>query len=263
MAKRTAEVVLKRFLAAADVIPFVKAVKNPHIIKIHGEKYFLSDDGGPLGTAEEQAEWAGDARVIMGPGAGKFKYLWIYDTDKQLVTMWRAHDGNEKVHQRASTMQVKIVKLSKKSQINRVDHKTFVIIEREMTKAADQNLQALKQWSKELEGDFQKKVNDLVQSYFDAQVRPEIERALSAVESGAIPFGYKPFGEPEDQQRHMMTKTMSDVMSRKFTEPLLVKWLKEQGVDLEDPMVDGQAAYWAVNEIADNAYTEYLPERAT
>jgi hypothetical protein len=61
----------------------------------------------------------------------------------------------------------------------------------------------------------------------------------------------------------MMTKAMSDVISRKFTEPQMVEWLKEQGIDLNDPMVDGQAAYWAVNEIVDSAYDQYLPERAT
>ena len=257
------EIVLRRFLAA-EVLPFVgKHVKNPHVIKIHGVKYFLSDDGGPLGSAEDQVEWQGEAKIILGPGTGKFKYLWVYDTDKQLVVMWRAHDGNEKVWERASSMQAKIVRLDKKSQINRVDHKTFLIIEREMKKAADQNEASLKQWSKELESDFQKRVNELVQQYFDGQVRPDIERSLAAVESGAIPFGYKPFGDPADQKRHMMTKAMSDVMSRKFTEPVVEKWLSEQGIDLSDPMVDSQAAQWAVSEIMYAAYDEYLPERAT
>lgn len=262
--KTVAKLVLARFIAAGDVVPFRgKAVKNPHTIKIHGEKYFLSDDGGPLGTSEEQAEWAGEARVILGPGTGKFKYLWAYDTDRQMVAMWRAHDGNEKVWGSASSMQQKLVKLDKKGQLNRVDHAAFAAIEREMEKAARENLEALKRYIAENESDFQKRVNELTQEYFDRHVRPDIERAVAAVQSGVIPLGFKPFGGPEaDRERQMTTKAMSDIMSRKFTEAIVDRFIRAEGLDPEGPGGDIQAAQWAVNDVVSAAYDEYLPERA-
>jgi hypothetical protein len=248
---------------AGDVIPFGgKHVKNPHVIKIHGEKYFLSDDGGPLGTAEEQAEWAGDARIIMGPGAGKFKYLWVHDTDRQLVVMWRAHDGNEKLSDRASGMTHKLVQLGKKSQLNRVDHGTFVVIERAMAEAARENEDALRQYISEIESDFQKSVNELTQQYFDQYVRPDVERAISAVQSGAVPLGFKPFGNPEDRERQMTTKVISDVMARNFSEKLVEQYVRDQGVDLDAPNADNQAVQWAVGDVHDAVYREYLPDRA-
>lgn len=256
--------VVRRFLSAGDLVNFPGAeakVRNLHFIKIKGVKYFLSDDGGPLGTPDDHAEWAGNARIIMGPGSGKFKYLWVLDTDRKMVVMWRAHDGNEKVWERASNMASKIVKLDRRSQINRVSHEEFLVISRAMQHAAHENESALKQYIKDNESDMQKLVNQLTQQYFDEQVAPDIERAIEAVESGAVPFGYKPFGEPENQQRHMMTSAMGAIMSKKFTVQAVEKYLSTKGVDLESPGVDIQAAEWAVNDVTYAAYDKYLPAR--
>jgi hypothetical protein len=264
MASSIVERVLRRFLSAGDVIPFGgKKPVNTHFVKIHNEKYVLSNDGGPLGDPDEQdSGYAGEmgARLIVGPGAGKFKYLWVYDTDRQIVAMWRAHDGNEKVHQRASSMQAKLIKLDKKNQINRVSHETYVVIARAMQQAARDNEASLKQWIAEMETDFQKTVNELTKRYFDEHVRQDIERAVAAVQSGVVPLGYKAFGAPQDRERHMTTKVISDVLSRRFTEPLVERFVSEQGVDLESG--DNQAVQWAVGDVTQAVFEEYLPERA-
>lgn len=253
--------VVRRYLLAGDVVPFSGGkIKNPHFIKIKGVKYHLSDDGGPLGSPEDHAEWAGDARVIIGPGSGKFKYLWVLDTDREIVAMWRAHDGNEKTRQRASSMSAKLVRLDKRSQLNRVDHATFLIIERAMEHEARENEAALKKYISDNESDMQKLVNQLTQQYFDEEVLPDIENALAAVEGGAIPFGFKPYA-PDNLERQKKTSVMSRIMAKKFTVPLVEKYLATKGIDLEAPGVDIQAAEWAVNDVMYASYDKYLPER--
>jgi hypothetical protein len=253
--------VLARFLKA-EVVPFKPKVKNPHFVKIHNERYFLSDDGGPLGTAEEMEELAGNARVIVGPGAGKFKYLWVYDVDKQIVAMWRVTDGNEKVWERASGMQAKLVRLDKRSQLNRVDNPAFRIIEREMRSREHEQMEAMRRSIKENETADQAAVNDLTQQYFDQQVRPLIERAVADVQAGAVPMGYRSFGAPADAQRHMTTSAMGRVFSTVFTVTKVEEFVRQQGLDLDAPGVDIQAVEWAVQERIEAAYQEYLPPLA-
>jgi hypothetical protein len=255
--------VVARYLSAGDVVPFGGGrVKNPHFIKIHGDKYYLSNDGGPLGTPEDHAELAGNPRVIMGPGSDKFKYLWVLDTDRKTVVMWRAHDGNEKVWERASSMAHKIVQLDKKGQLNRVTHEEFLVIERAMLSSAHDNEAALKQYIADNESDVQKQVNELTQQYFDTHVLPEIETGLEAVRNGATPFGWKPFGGPEaDPERQKMTSVMSSIMGKLFTVPKVELFLKKHGIDLDAPGADIQAAEWAVNDVLYAAYDRYLPSR--
>jgi hypothetical protein len=251
--------VVFRFLTAGDVIPFGGKVSNPHWIKIHNVKYYLSNDGGPLGTPEDHAEMAGNPNVIMGPDVGKFKYLWVLDTDRKIVVMWRAHDGNEKVWSHANAMSHKIVMLDKKGQINRVTHDVFKLIERAMREAADENERSLRQYITENESDFQKQVNEKTQEYFDEFVAPDIERALDALSKGAIPFGWKPHA-PVDLDRQKKSHVVSAVMAKKFTVPIVEAYLKKQGLDVGNSS-DSQAAEWAVNDVVYAAYDRYLPER--
>lgn len=247
---------------SSDVVPLVQ---NNHFIKIKGAKYYLSDDGGPLGSPDAFTNYGeGGARLILGPEMGKFKYLWVYDTDRQIVVMWRAHDGNEKVNERASGMASKIKHLEKRRQMNRVDHSTYLIIDRQMKVNEQANLEALKAWNKELESDFQKTVNERSQEYFDRMVRPDIDRAVAAVASGVVPIGYKAFDDnPANQTRYMTTNAISKILSRNFTEEKVSNYLRSKGIDVDAPNVDNQAVYWAVNEIVENTYAQYLPERVS
>ena len=252
--------VVARYLSAGDVVPFGGKPKSLHFVKIQGVSYSLSDDGGPLGSPEEQAEWTGDARVIRGPGAGKFKYLWVLDTDRKMVTMWRAHDGNEKVYERASGLSSKLVRLDRRGQLNRVDHATFLIIRRAMEHEANENEAALKKYLIDNESDMQKRVNLLTQRYFDEQVLPDIERAISDVKKGAVPFGFKPHAL-DNVERQKMVYVMSQVIAKKFSIPLVEKYLASKGIDLEAPGADIQAAEWAVHDVTYAAYDNYLPPR--
>ena len=259
--------IVRRFLTAGDLVHFPGAdpmTANKHWVKIRNVKYFLSNDGGPLGSAEEQAEWAGDsggARVIMGPNSGQFKYLWVMDTERKMIAMWRVSDGNEKVWERASSMQAKIVKLDKRQQMNRVDHKTFVIIQREMHRIEQEHEAALKQSIIENESDAQQEVNSLVRKYFDDEVRDDVEQSIKSVESGAIPLGFKPFGDPANRKRQMLSHVIGKVLSTKFTTSIVEEHLTSEGFDL-DAVGDNQAVHWAVGDVTQECYEQYLPERA-
>lgn len=250
--------VVMRYLAAGDIVGLPKR----NLITIAGRKYALSNDGGPLGLGDEEDPGMvpqGGARLIVSPQANKWKYLWVYDTDKQIVSMWRTTDGNNKVWGSARSLSHDVMRIEKKRHLNRVDHDEFRKIEREMDRRLDENTKALEQLVKDNETDFQKRVNEETQAYFDKVVRPEVERAISIAQSGAALLGFKPHS-PEGLDRQRQSYALGQVFKRLFTEDKVEAYLKHVGLDVETSN-DSQAAHWAVTDITYAAYDEYLPSR--
>lgn len=252
---RIARRVLERFLRAANVVNF----PGRHLITIAGRKYVLSDYSA-MGGPEDLEQLQGGARVIVGPLHGsKWKYLWVYDTERQIVAMWRVTDGNEKYWGSARSAGPLIAKLEKKRHLNRIEHDEFLKIKREMDKRADDNERAMLQTIRDNESEFDKRVNQLVEQYFDRKVRPEIERVVSSIHGGVTPLGFRPYS-PDNLERQKTVHVMGQVFERVFSFELLEKYLDEQGISLNSPS-EVQQVDWARSEIMQRAYDEFLPPR--
>ena len=235
---------------AGDVIPFVgRAPRNPHTVTLAGDKYVLSThSGGLMGDLMELPEGAEEgARIIHVRPDDPWKYLWAYDTDHQVLAMWRVSDGNEKEYGSAKSQTALLVKLDKKGELNRVSGAQFRAIETAMRAQEDAHTRALEQWVEETKTNAQRDVDALVREYFDTKVRPAMDRAVRDVERGATPLGFKadPGGFPVERQ-------MKSYVTGKLYEKLLNldavdAYVRAQGIDLD--AIDNQATQWARDDV--------------
>lgn len=190
----------------------------------------------------------GGAQVVHIPSdTSPWKYLWAYDLDKQTVAMWRVTDGNEKDNRAARSAQGLIVHLDKKGQLNRVTHNQFQVIEREMSHRARAHEQALEAWVEELKTNAQRDVDRLVKDFFDREVRPAMDKALSDVEAGAVPFGFKLIPGGFSPERQMKAFVTGQLYQKLFTLDKIDAYVKSKGVDLD--MIDPQATEWAQQDV--------------
>ena len=239
--------ILPLLKSAGDVIPFRPPVRNTHTITIAGTKYLLSDYWPDMMTGDDEPN-TGGAQVIRLPSdSSPWKYLWVYDLDKQTLTMWRVTDGNEKEHRLARSAQALIVHLDKKGQLNRVPHNQYAVIERDMAHRADAHMKALEAWVEELKTDTQRDVDELVREYFAQSVRPVADKALAEVETGVIPFGFKLIPGGFGPERQMKAFVIGQVYDRLFNLDKIDAYVKAQGVDLD--LVDPQATQWAQQDV--------------
>jgi hypothetical protein len=239
-------------------------VENKRFVKIHNVKYFRSNQSH-LGSFEELTEMAKDhPNLIVGPVKDAFKWIWVLDIDRKILAMWSINEGSNKVWDHVSSdNDARIKRLDKLNQLNRVNHTTFVIIQRDMVKREAHLEQRLHEDFLENSSEAQQEINELVQNYFDTEVRSHVETAIKAIEHGARPLHYQPFGHPEDEKRHMLTSAISSVLSALFTESKVEDALIKDGFSqtIENAR-DNQAVHWAVGDVIQEVYKQYLPERA-
>lgn len=254
--------VLRRWLEAGEVVPFGKPSKAPRV-EIAGSSYALSDDGGPLSWGEELGDeeggpGTGHARLIRGPSHGsKWKYLWVYDTDRQTIAMWRVTDGNEKVYDSARSEMHRIVRLDRRGQLNRIDHATFLKIDVVMKKIEAENFEALQKSIEDNKSEYQAAVDELAQEFFQKFIVPKIEKVIHDIDAGASPFGFKPHSADLPQRRQMVVFVISRITAKEFTIGAVEAYLRTKGIDPEAPGHDNQAAQWAIGDIVDAAYEKY------
>jgi len=252
---------VERVLARwAAVIPFKPKPGVPTIL-IHGRKYTLSTHSGSLmGDIEEGfvAEGEGGARLIETPITNKWKYLWVYDTDKQIVAMWRVSDGDEKVHDQARMQGALIVKLEKKGQLNRVTHDEFRRVDTDMGRRTADALSSMQKYIEENKDDFQRQVDIHVRQFFDRMVKPSLERAVSDVRRGVRPFNFKPLeGSQRSIEQQAVMFVVGETLRREMPLPKVEAWLKTKGLDVDSPNVDNQATQWAIGDIWDEVQEQY------
>lgn len=240
---------------AANVVPFPKKPRGPQVL-IGGRRYALSDYW-PMGTAGDDDAAVAGGRLI-DVGGNKFRWLWVYDTDKQVVAMWRYSDGDEKHYDRSHSVAHHIHKLEQRGQLNRVAHDEFRVVEREMRRRQEDTIVALKQWAKEMEDANQKRVNEIARTLFEREYRPRIERALAEVERGVVPLGFKMRDIPRDRAHQLRTHVVSQILQSQFTERAVEDAMRAEGLDPDAEDMDIQAAYWAVNDVREEAYEEFL-----
>ena len=251
---------------AGDVVELrPKAVPGPKLT-IGGKHYALSTDSGPLmGDLAEiltPEESSGGARLIHGPGGNKWRYLWAYDDENDTVGMWRASDGDEKLYDTGKHAGVYLVRLTKKGQLNRVTPQEFKAIDAYMKKRQHDTLEELKEIIERNKDDNERQLDTLVTTFFEKNVVPHIERALSDANRGAVPIGFKPY-DPEGQDvpvaRQRAVHVVTQVMKREMSESKVEAYLRQHGFDLDS--VHNQTLDWAIGDMRDKAYERFLPPR--
>lgn len=237
--------VASRAISAGDVVPFRQKTKKP-MIGFRGLKLTLSTHTGMLAgdLLDESNE---DPRVIRGD-SDPWKYLWVLDTDRKTLTMWRVTDGDEKYSATLGSSGSMVTTIDRKGELNRVDGKTFNVIEDEMQLRAKRNLQSLKDSIESNESDFQKQVNELVRDHFQTQVLPVVNKRLRDVSQGVVPIGFKYDPEGFDRDRQLRSFVLSGIWSSIFN-PDVVEESVGKHIDLSQG--DNQAVYWAVHELWD------------
>jgi len=247
---------------AGPVVPLgPRGPKIPTVL-IAGRKYVLSTDGGDLGDLAEE-EFGNDPRIIRGPVSNKWKYLWVYDTDRQRLVMWRATDGNEKFEDSSRSQSSRIVRLERKGQLNRVTHEEFRKVETFMRKLEDEALESLQKSIELNKDDFQRDVDKALDELLD-HLRPKLEAQLRPIEQGAVPFGWKPpevVDNPVWVERSKRTFVISRFFEKEFSLEKCEDYLRSKGLDVMEPGRDSQAAQWARGDLMDATYERYLPER--
>ena len=236
--------------SAGDVIPFGgRAPRNSHTVTLSGGKYVLSThSGGMMGDLAELPEEAEEgARVIRVRPGDPWKYLWAYDTEHQVLAMWRVSDGNEKEYGGARSQTALLVKLDKKGELNRVTGAQFRVIETAMRAQEEAHTRALEQWVEETKTTSQRDVDALVREYFDDRVRPAMDRAVRDVLRGVSPLGFKasPGGFPVERQ--MKAYVTGKLYEKLFGLDSVDAYVKSKGVDMD--AIDIQATQWARDDV--------------
>lgn len=245
---------------AAKIIPFEGKPKGP-TLAIGGAKFVLSTHSGGLmgdleglGTQEPEGE---GAKLILGPMSNKWKYLWALNVDRKTLCMWRASDGNEKHYGSSNDDGVLIAKLDQKKQLNRVSDEQFRRIEAYMEEQARDNLASLRKFVEENESNYQKQVNTLAQEFFHKRIEPTLVRKIEEARKGVLPFGFK-FNPsiPRDKEHQAIVYLIGDLTGKELTPEKVDDYLRSKGLDVDNN--DGQASYWAVNDIRDALYDKYV-----
>lgn len=250
----------------------VRPLRGPSVT-IGGRHYVLSTDGGPLGDRRDDADRAstlpfggGGGRLVLPADPGDpYRYLWVLVTDTGAVAMWRVSDGNLKVVSDARAEADRVRDLTARREINRVTQAEYTAIDADMRARADAELADLEQYIRDNEGDFQKRVNEATRQYFATHVVPHIEEGLAALAAGAVPIGFEPFGpgvtDPRARARQAQTHVVEQAVMRYFALPALEDWLRTQGLDVNAPGGDIQAAYWAHGDTYREALDQYVGRR--
>jgi hypothetical protein len=253
--------VMARFAAA--VLPFKPKPKVP-TTTIRGDKYVLSTFGGMLGDREDdEASMFGGRLIGPPPGANKWCYLWVYDTERQVVAMWRASDGDEKYHGSPRSATSYIVMLDKRGQLNRVTNAEFRVIESEMRQREDAAIKSMQQTLEEAKSEAERSLDDYIRTFFEKFVLPKLLRGLSDVKSGATPIGFRPFGPAAEGDaawllRQKSSYVLGEVFKREMDPEKVVMWLEGQGFNVG--IVHNQAIDWAIGDVRDEAAERYLPK---
>lgn len=249
---------------AAEVIQFRPRTSGPKL-EIGGKHYGLSTDSGPLAgdLAEPPVQGEGGARLISPPEhSNKWRYLWAYDVDNQVLGMWRVSDGDEKVYDSAKHAGAQIVRLEKKGQLNRVSGPEFRAIEAWMHRKTQETIEDLKRVVEENKSSNEKELDQLVHEYFQKHVSHRIERAISDIERGATPIGFKPYdpaGKHVSVERQAAVYVIGQILKHEMSEAHVETYLRQRGFDLES--IHNQSVEWAIGDVRDEAFEAYLPPR--
>jgi hypothetical protein len=252
---------IQAITAEAKVVALGK--KKLKHIKIGGRRYFVTDYT-PLRVKDEfgPIKDKDHARVIKT--GHKIMFLWVHNTDDNTVTTWRVSDGDEKSHDSASSMQHHIRALEKMGALNRVNRSEQRQVEREMEKRADASLKAMSQWIEKNKKDIEKRLDGLLYDRVKNLVEPEFKKALTDIENGVTPIGFKPYSDTKPGEKAWVRQAASFVLGKiwrrhmdyKVVEP----WARKNGVDFKH--MDPQDSHFAIDDLFYTVAERLLPARA-
>lgn len=254
--------IARRFLEAGGVVKMTPKPKVP-TLTIRGRKYALSDYW-PMGTgmADDMAPEQGGGAKRIDTGGNKYRYLWVYDTDRGRLAMWRHSDGDEKLNDRASSLTHHIYALEKRGQLNRVTREEHVEVERYMHGRYEDTFKSLKEYLKENETNWDKQCRDVLDDWFAKNVEPIVKRRLAELKTGVIPFGFKVNDrilEHKSAEEQAQTYIVTDSM-KGFTQEQAYRIVSEAvGYDAYEPPHGGdpQSVYWAWSDLVGEVYDRY------
>ena len=237
--------------------------RNPHTVRIRGGLYYRSDFFPMLDSVMDDLaggeETEGGAQLIdmARTEKSRFRYLWLLDTERNILVMWSIREGNEKTYDHTPSPTV-VRALDKKMQLNRVNTRTFKEIEAFMDRRAQATMRALKKTVKNLETDYQRQANGLVEEFFNEEFRPKLDQAMRIANGDTSILGFTPnmgIIEHYDLKRQRRSFLYEKIMSG-FTVQTAEKYAVDHGFDLDAG--DNQAVYWAVNDIIMGAAGHYI-----
>lgn len=234
----------------SEVVPF----SGKPTITIKGSKYVLSD----YWPAMDVTAAAKLVEVEKGP---RYRYLWVYDTDRKNLVMWRVSDGDEKVNDHGANNPT-IYVLDKRKQLNRVSHEKYLEVSKFMGNRNEEFVEALIARAKALSSDFEKQSYQLLLGWLDNNVRPNLERRISDLEKDIFPLGFKVndrllgHHNKQDQARNWL---VSKALEGFTVEKAYTIVSKIVGFDAGDPPegIDNQAVQWAWSDVVQEFQEEY------
>jgi hypothetical protein len=254
--------VASRWLSSGELIRLPAPPPRPKgkTFRFHGNVYALSTEEAPMMVSDEPEQKGEGARLIEGPKpADPWKFLWVLDTDRDFVAMWRVTDGNEKAAGRSSYFTPILTKLDRKGQINRVSHDEFKDIDREMRRREGATLRSLQKWVEESKTDYQRVVDEVAHEVFHNDIEPSLKRRVREVLQGAHPFGFEVNPRILDHAsgtQQAVTFVVGEEL-QKLTMEKVEDALRSRGVDPDAPGHDIQAADWAAKDVMEEVYKEY------
>lgn len=238
---------------AADIVPLRPKPTGP-TIQIAGKKYALSDYFPMLSEIIGDPQ-PGGAKLI-DVGGPRFSYLWVYDTDRKAVAMFRVSDGDEKVYGTANQFTTEILTLERRKQLNRVTNAEFRAIHRWMNDKQDETLKAMKEYLEAQADEWDKLSKKLVRDLFEDKILPGILRRWEDLDKGVKPLGFKANPNiprpPEDQAKMFVANEALKAFSLAAVED----YIRSKGFDPDNPPGDGdfQAVDWARQDVIDEFY---------
>lgn len=256
----------------ADIIGFPK---RPERVEIGSRTYALSDVGVPMKLAdgeiqvdvdiEPDAEQGSDQegpRIIDG-GGNPFRYIWVHEPGADRFEMYRHSDGEWKVLADSRTYPETFRKLKRLGQLNVVTPSELQEFESEMRRRHDDTLSHLQDWWEESKGDEQRRIDELVRTFFDERVLPVAEKGWDDIERGVYPFDFamnERIAEyaPRDEQgrMHVLYKAMEREGFNYYSDSALEQYVLQQlGHSSYEDLDDMQSIQWSVTDfLSDVAY---------
>jgi hypothetical protein len=220
-----------------------------------GSRSYAMSDVGLLGPTRQSFE--GGARVIHG-GGNLLRYIWVLEPESGRLEMYRYSDGDWKVLASVGEYPQTVEKLRRSRQLNVVSPEEMEEFEAAMRQRQEETVAALKKSWDENKTDEQRRVDQLVKSYWAEEVQPLVDHYWGSIDMGAYPMGFeydedfeRRTGKTQQQQAKMYALSLA-IKQAGFTDydSPLESYVTARIGETEDP----QAIHWSITEVLDYEY---------
>lgn len=209
------------------------------------------------------AEAGAGAKLIKVGEPDKFRYLWAYDVESKRVGMWRVSDGDEKVIGSDRQMSSEVLELQRRGQLNRVTGAEMAGIERHMGKSQVDTIQSLKASIASNKTDLDRRLDEKLKERVRDLVLPKYTELVSAISSGVVPLGFKPFGDAKAGtaawRRQAASHVLGKLWSSEMSERVVEVWLRREKFPVDG--LGNQDLQFALSLMFDDVAGEWLPRR--